>query len=196
MTILCDREIATLAQKWQMIDPFINSLVREVDERKVISYGLSSFGYDIRLSDKEFKIFRHKPGHITDPKRFDNSQLELQDYGHSPNGEKYYVLPAHSYGLGVSLERIVMPNNVIATCLGKSTYARCGIQANVTPLEPGWSGHITLEISNNSDEDARIYANEGICQLLFFQGLAPDTTYADRGGKYMNQPQTIVTAKV
>lgn len=187
-----------------MISPFEPKLIREVPEtaginpgyyRSVISYGLSSYGYDIRLSPKDFRIFRHLPGKIVDPKNFNPEHLESSELIED-EGNQYFILPGNSYGLGVSLERISMPKNVTAICMGKSTYARCGIIANITPLEAGWSGHITLEFSNSSHADAKIYANEGVIQLLFFKGKNCDTSYADRKGKYQNQSEEITIARI
>ena len=161
-----------------LIEPFEPSLVRRVQlpthghkpghETPVISYGLSSYGYDIRLSPNEFRIFRHVPGTVIDPKNFNPENLEPSKLREDDNGS-YFILPAHSYGLGVALERLQMPNDITTICIGKSTYARCGIIANLTPAEAGWRGHLTLEFSNSSSADCRIYANEGVVQLLFFR---------------------------
>ena len=191
-----DSEIKDLVEKYNMIDPFFDSLIRESKNgRKVISYGLSSYGYDVRLSLVDFKIFKRVPGLIVDPKSFYEKTLESDYLRESNEGENYYVLPAHSYGLGVSFERIRMPPNVTAICMGKSTYARVGVIANVTPLEAGWEGHITIEFSNSSDSDCKIYTEEGIIQLLFFEGNPCTTSYADRKGKYQNQGHEITLAK-
>jgi dCTP deaminase len=198
-----------------MIDPFIPSLTREThlgefmphDEvpsacrnRKnswvrSISYGLSSYGYDLRLSPKEFKIFRHIPGTVINPKHFNSGNLESVKL-HSDEDGEYFILPAHSYGLGVTLERVAMPANVTGLLLNKSTYVRCGVLLPATVIEAGWKGHITLEISNSSNADVRIFALEGIAQLLFFEGDDCATNYDERDGKYMDQPELIVTAKV
>ena len=189
--------IAENAIAENMISPFCDHLVREVSGRKVISYGLSSYGYDIRLSPEDFRIFRHIPGTVIDPKNFNPNNLEPAKL-HSDNSESgnYFVLPAHSYGLGVATEKLQVPNNVTVICIGKSTYARCGVIANVTPAEAGWRGYLTLEFSNSSSADCRIYANEGIIQLLFLKGEPCAITYAARQGKYQNQPQSITIAKV
>jgi dCTP deaminase len=178
-----------------MIQPFESSLIRQVGNNKVISYGLSSYGYDIRLSPKEFRIFRHVPGTVINPKSFNPENLELIDL-HVDNSGFYFMLPAHSYGLGIAIERLEIPDNVTVICIGKSTYARCGIIANLTPGEAGWKGHLTLEFSNSSSADCRIYANEGVAQLLFFEGEPCEVTYGDRTGKYQNQPESVVIAKV
>jgi dCTP deaminase len=202
--ILNDAEIAELASKG-MINPFQSRLIREVNVcghelmekqiRKVLSYGLSSYGYDIRLSPEEFKIFKHIPGTVINPKNFNPKNLESVELQSDSWGD-YFIIPAHSYGLGVALEKLEMPPDVTAICVGKSTYARVALIANITPSEASWRGHLTLEISNSSSADCRVYANEGICQLLFFRGNPCDTSYQDRQGKYQDQPQKIVLAKV
>lgn len=177
-----------------MIVPFISSLIRKTDI-PVISYGLSSFGYDIRLSPVDFRIFKHIPGTVIDPKNFNPENLESVKLQSDQNGE-YFILPAHSYGLGVALEYLAIPDNITVICIGKSTMARCGVIANVTPGEAGWKGHLTLEFSNSSSADCRIYANEGIIQLLFLEGEPCSVSYETRNGKYQNQPQTVTIAKV
>jgi dCTP deaminase len=185
----------TEAAQSGMITPFEPALVSQVDDRKVLSYGLSSYGYDIRLSPNDFRIFRHIPGTVINPKAFNPENLErvsLQqdDYG------TYFILPAHSYGLGVALEALKIPDNISVLCIGKSTYARIGCIANLTPAEAGWEGHLTLEISNASHADCRIYANEGIVQLLFFEGDRCATSYAHRKGKYQDQRQEVTLPRV
>jgi dCTP deaminase len=192
--ILNDLEIAALAEGG-MITPFIPRLIFRVNSVPAISFGLSSFGYDITLSPAEFRIFRRIPGDVVDPKAFTADHLESSSLQKSANGS-WFILPAHSYALAVTIERFRMPPDVIAICLGKSTYARTGVIVNVTPLEPGWQGHLTLEISNSSDSDVRIYADEGIAQLLFFRGNPPATTYADRSGKYQNQAHAVTLARI
>lgn len=195
----------------KMIDPFVPILVREDMKGKRISNGLSSYGYDIRLSENEFKVFSYPPQYdcvrgvmvardpsqwdVIDPKNFNpdflfDAELEEDEKG------KFFVLPGHSYGLGVALERLEIPDNITVICIGKSTYARCGIIANLTPGEAGWRGHLTLEFSNSSPAPCRIYANEGIVQLLFFEGDPCDITYHARNGKYQDQPQSVVVSKV
>jgi dCTP deaminase len=191
-----------------MLTPFQQKLVREVKTgipkgcrakgsgtRKVLSFGTSSYGYDLRLSPKEFLIFRHVPGTVMNPKRFNPANLEPAKL-HADEDGNYFILPAHTYGLGVALERLRVPQGITGICLGKSTYARLGIIANMTPAEAGWEGHLTLEFSNSSGADCRIYANEGICQLLFFEGEPCDTTYQDRAGKYQGQGEQVVTARM
>ncbi|MBW4615838.1 MAG: dCTP deaminase [Desmonostoc vinosum HA7617-LM4] len=192
--------ITEMAQK-SMIVPFEPSLVRKVqtndslEVKPVISYGLSSYGYDIRLSPAEFRIFRHIPGTVVDPKKFNPHNLEPTALHKDDNGS-YFILPAHSYGLGVALEKLEVPNNITVICIGKSTYARCGIIANLTPAEAAWRGHLTLEFSNSSSADCRIYANEGVVQLLFLEGEPCAISYEARQGKYQDQAERVTLAKV
>ena len=182
-----------------MINPFQSNLVRHLEpnnqQKPVLSYGCSSYGYDLRLSSKEFLIFRHIPGTVMNPKKFNPDNLEKTVLHHDDDGD-FFILPAHSYGLGVALEKMKVPKNITVICIGKSTYARLGIIVNTTPAEAGWEGHLTLEFSNSSGADCRIYANEGICQLLFFEGDPCTTTYKDRRGKYQNQPEKVTLAKI
>ncbi len=193
--ILNDQQITTFAEAG-MIRPFSPSLVREeADGRRVLSHGLSSFGYDLRLSAREFLIFRHVPGTVVDPKNFNPRNLEKAPL-HEDDQGRYFVLPARSYGLGVAVERLDLPSEVTAICVGKSTYARCGIIANVTPAEAGWRGHLTLEFSNSSAADCRIYAEEGIVQMLFFLAEPCQTSYRTRDGKYQHQKQQVTLPKV
>jgi dCTP deaminase len=208
--ILNDVEISRLAQGG-MIDPYVGSLVREVDverewqsdnrlirtkrPQRVLSFGASSYGYDLRLSPKEFKIFRRIPGAVVDPKAFTSANLEAATLYSDANGD-FFVLPGHSYGLGVALERLELPSDVTALFIGKSTYARCGVIANLTPGEAGWKGHLTLEFSNSSSADVRLYANEGVVQAIFLRGEPCATSYEDRSGKYQDQPAQVVTATV
>lgn len=163
-----------------MIDPFHERLVRHMEQKgKVISYGLSSFGYDLRAAP-EWRIFVNAYNTVVDPKNFDTRSLVEFE------GEEC-IIPPNSFVLTRSVEYMRIPEDVIVVALGKSTYARVGIVANVTPLEPGWEGHVTLELSNTTPLPAKVYANEGIVQLLFFQGDKPNISYADRGGKYQGQ---------
>lgn len=179
-----------------MLQPFQPELIRRTDHGvPVLSYGASSYGYDLRLSAKQFLVFRHVPGSVMDPKRFNPANLEPADL-HEDEYGYFFILPGHSYGLGVAVERLKLPSNVTAICLGKSTYARMGIILNATPAEAGWEGHLTLEFSNSSAADCRIYAGEGICQLLFLEGDPCLTTYDARAGKYMAQPEAVVPALV
>ena len=165
-----------MALEKSMIKPFEDRQVR----KGTISYGLSSYGYDIRIAD-EFKIFTNINTTIVDPKGFD--PRSFVDY----QGE-VALIPPNSFALGRSVEYFKIPRNVLTICVGKSTYARCGIITNVTPFEPEWEGYVTLEISNTTPLPAKIHANEGICQFLFLQGAGPcETSYADKSGKYMRQ---------
>ena len=171
-----DHWIRTMAREQRMIEPFEEKQVRN----GAISYGVSSYGYDIRVAD-EFKIFTNVYSAVVDPKNFDPKSMV--DY----KGD-VCVIPPNSFALARTVEYFRVPRDVLVICLGKSTYARCGIIVNVTPLEPGWEGHVTLEFSNTTPLPAKIYANEGACQFLFLQGNEPcETSYADRAGKYMGQ---------
>ena len=178
-----------------MISPFEPQQRRRLEDLPVISFGLSSFGYDIRLSPVDFRIFRHIPGTVVDPKNFNPENLEQTKLHTDVNGS-YFVLPAHSYGLGVALERLEIPDNITVICIGKSTYARCGIIANVTPAEAAWRGYLTLELSNSSSADCRIYANEGIVQLMFLEGEACSVSYENRQGKYQDQTDSVTIARI
>ena len=189
-----DYWIAKMAKEG-MISPFEAELIRKVKDVPVISYGLGSFGYDIRLSPREFRIFRHIPGTVVDPKNFNPNNLELTEL-HRDNNGSFFILPAHSYGLGVALERLEIPENITVLCIGKSSYARVGLIANLTPAEAGWRGHLTLEVSNSSSADCRIYANEGVVQLLFLEGEPCEVNYETRKGKYQDQPEKVVFSRV
>jgi len=178
-----------------LINPFEPNQIRERKGLKVVSYGCSSYGYDLRLSPHQFLIFRHVPGWRVDPKQH-NPQTLISIGLHNDEHGSYFILPGHSYGLGVALERINIPPMITALCFGKSTYARLGIIVNATPAEAEWRGHLTLEISNSSAADCKIYANEGICQLLFFEGNPCEVTYEDRSGKYQDQPESVTLACV
>ena len=181
MAILSDRWIREQALRHRMIVPFSEKQVSE----GVISYGLSSYGYDLRVSD-EFKIFTNVNSAIIDPKAFDERSFVSVQAGSVPN----------SFALAKSVEYFRIPRDVLTICVGKSTYARCGIIVNVTPFEPEWEGFATLEISNTTPLPAKIYANEGLCQILFFHGNEPcEISYADREGKYQKQ-QGIVLPKL
>jgi len=175
-----------MAAEHRMIEPFESEQVRRPGSERVVSYGVSSYGYDIRCAD-EFKIFTNINTTIVDPKNFDpNSFVDVTG--------KFCIIPPNSFALARSYEFLRIPRQVLTVCLGKSTYARCGIVVNVTPLEPEWEGHITLEFSNTTPLPAKIYAFEGAAQLLFFEADADDiceTSYKDRDGKY--QGQTGVT---
>ena len=176
MTVLSDKWIKEMVRTNNMISPFENKQVRG----NKISYGLSSFGYDARVSN-EFKIFTNVNSEIVDPKNF-----KLNNFI-SKKGDEC-IIPPNSFVLSSTVEYFRIPNDVMVICLGKSTYARCGIIVNVTPLEPSWEGNVTLEFSNTTPLPAKIYANEGASQFIFLKGNEkPDITYADRNGKYMMQ---------
>jgi len=181
MSIKEDRWIKEMALKYQMIEPFVDGQVRTAEnDKKVVSYGLSSYGYDIRVSD-EFKVFTNVYNTLVDPKKF------TEDAFVDICGSEC-IIPPNSFALARSIEYFRIPRNVLTICLGKSTYARCGIIVNVTPFEPEWEGHVTLEISNTTPLPAKIYANEGIAQVLFFEAAhLCEISYKDRGGKYQQQ---------
>ncbi|MCH9633852.1 MAG: dCTP deaminase [Chlamydiae bacterium] len=203
MSIKSDRWIRRKALKDKMIEPFVDTQVALIEDskdlqtsnttsstqllehpqtssKKAISYGLSSYGYDLRVSDK-FKVFTNVHNSIVDPKNFqENSFVDIQT--------DVCIVPPNSFALAVSVEYFRIPKNVLTICLGKSTYARCGIIVNVTPFEPGWEGYVTLEISNTTPLPAKIYANEGLAQVLFFESdEVCEVSYDMRKGKYMKQ---------
>jgi dCTP deaminase len=180
MSVCSDRWIRKMSQEHGMIEPFIDGQIRSADHGRIISYGLSSYGYDLRVSD-EFKVFTNVHSAMVDPKGFDEkSFVDIKT--------DVCVVPPNSFALARSVEYFRIPRNVLTICVGKSTYARCGIIVNVTPFEPEWEGHVTLEISNTTPLPARIYANEGLAQVVFFEANdVCETSYADRGGKYMKQ---------
>ena len=180
MSILSDGQIAKLVKGHNMIEPFINDQVRVKDGQKIISYGNSSYGYDARVS-KEFKIFTNINSATVDPKNFaEDSFVDKKT--------DICIIPPNSFALARTIEYFKIPNDVLVICVGKSTYARCGIIVNVTPLEPGWEGHVTLEFSNTTPLPAKIYAGEGACQFLFLRGSEKClTSYKDKKGKYMGQ---------
>lgn len=178
--VKCDRWIRERALEG-MIEPFVDHQVRG----GVISYGLSSYGYDLRVAD-EYKIFTNVLNAVVDPKNFD--ARSFVDFS-----GPVCTIPPNSFALARTYEYLRIPRTVMTVCVGKSTYARCGIILNVTPLEPEWEGHATLEISNTTPLPARIYSNEGICQLLFFEGDAPcERSYADKAGKYQGQREVTL----
>ncbi|MBI3291909.1 MAG: dCTP deaminase [Elusimicrobia bacterium] len=176
MAIKSDRWIKQMALEHRMIEPFVERQVRN----GAVSYGVSSYGYDIRVAD-DFKIFTNLKTVIVDPKNF-NEQSFVNHAG------DHCIVPPNSFALARSVEYFRIPRNVLGICLGKSTYARCGIVVNITPLESEWEGHITIEISNTTPLPAKIYANEGIAQVVFLEGdEVCETSYADRNGKYQKQ---------
>ncbi|CAK0764719.1 dCTP deaminase [uncultured Gammaproteobacteria bacterium] len=176
MSVMPDTWIREQAQTRGMIEPF----VERQSSGGVISFGLSSYGYDARVAN-EFKIFTNVDNAIVDPKSF-------SDQGFVNRSGDVCVIPPNSFALARTVEYFRIPRDVLVICLGKSTYARCGLIVNVTPLEPEWEGHVTLEISNTTPLPAKVYANEGLCQFLFLKGDQPcEVSYADRAGKYMHQ---------
>jgi dCTP deaminase len=180
MSIKADHWIRKMAGEHGMIEPFEPGQVRERDGERIVSYGTSSYGYDVRCAD-EFKIFTNIESTFVDPKSFDESSFVDKQ-------SDVCVIPPNSFALARTIEYFRIPRSVLTICLGKSTYARCGIIVNVTPLEPEWEGHVTLEFSNTTPLPAKIYANEGVAQMLFFESdEACETSYRDRGGKYQGQ---------
>ncbi|MBV9782469.1 MAG: dCTP deaminase [Acidisphaera sp.] len=176
MSVMPDSWIRRMAAECRMIEPFVETQKRD----GVISYGLSSYGYDARVAD-EFKIFTNVDSAVVDPKAF--SPRSFVD-----RTGPVAIIPPNSFALARTVEYFRIPRDVLVVCLGKSTYARCGIIVNVTPLEPEWEGQVTIEISNTTPLPAKIYAGEGICQFLFLQGAGPcEVSYADKAGKYMQQ---------
>jgi dCTP deaminase len=177
MSIKPDHWIRRMALEHRMIEPFVENQVRT----GVVSYGLSSYGYDIRVAS-DFRIFTPATGQLTvvDPKQIDERAMV-------PYHGEVCIIPPNSFALACTVEYFRIPRNVLTICLGKSTYARCGIIVNVTPFEPEWEGHVTIEISNTTPLPAKIYAEEGIAQVLFFEGDPPEVSYADRKGKYQAQ---------
>lgn len=180
MSLQSDRWIRQMAKTHGMIEPFVETQVRYVEGERVISFGLSSYGYDLRVAN-EFKIFTNLYNSIVDPKSFNENAFVSVE-------AKECIIPPNSFALARSVEYFRIPRNVLTLCVGKSTYARCGIIVNVTPFEPEWEGYVTLEISNTTPLPAKIYANEGLAQVLFYQAQDTcETSYADRKGKYMGQ---------
>ena len=176
MAIKSDKWIERMSKSHEMITPYVEKQVRNGK----ISYGVSSYGYDIRVSD-EYKIFTNVNSEIVDPKNFKSTNFVTK------NGTEC-IIPPNSFALARTVEKFKIPKDILVICLGKSTYARCGIIVNVTPLEPGWEGYVTLEFSNTTPLPAKVYANEGVAQFIFLKGKeTPEVTYADRKGKYMGQ---------
>jgi len=180
VSIKCDRWIEKMALEHGMIAPFEREQIRENESGRVISYGVSSYGYDVRCAN-EFKVFTNINSAIVDPKAFDeNSFVDVQS--------NVCIIPPNSFALARTVEYFRIPRNVLTICLGKSTYARCGIIVNVTPLEPEWEGHVTLEFSNTTTLPAKIYANEGVAQMIFLEAdEVCAVSYRDRRGKYQGQ---------
>ena len=185
MSILSDRQIAERAELG-MIVPFRTDLVRKsADGIRRISFGPSSFGYDVQLAD-ECKVFCNNTGKIIDPKELDEGFLYIPEILDGGKG-RYVILPPNTYMLGRTVEYFKIPRDVLVICLGKSTYARAGLQVNVTPLEPEFEGNIVIELANSTNSPMKVYVGEGIAQFLFLQGEECETSYSDRGGKYMHQ---------
>ncbi len=182
--ILNDKEMEGYCKDAGMIKPYVS----DQQEKGVISFGQGSFGYDIRLGN-EFEIFTPVANTPVDPKEFDKSAL------HHVESEDSIIIPPNSFALGYSKEKFNMPVDVFGLCVGKSTYARCGIIVNMTPIEPSWRGHLTIEISNTTPLPAKVYSGEGIAQVVFFRGNKPETTYSDKKGKYQDQGKGVQTAK-
>ena len=181
MGVCSDQWIRRMATEKGMIEPFVDGQIKKSETgERVISYGLSSYGYDLRVSN-EFKVFTNVYGSVVDPKAFDDrSFVDMET--------DVCVVPPNSFALARSVEYFRIPREVLTICVGKSTYARCGIIVNVTPFEPEWEGHVTLEFSNTTTLPAKIYANEGVAQMLFYQSDEQcEMTYKQRGGKYMGQ---------
>lgn len=180
MPVKSDKWITRMATEHGLIEPFEPAQVRELNGERVISYGVSSYGYDIRCAP-EFKVFTNINSAVVDPKNFDpESFVDVN--------REVCIIPPNSFALARTLEYFRIPRNVLTICLGKSTYARCGIIVNVTPLEPEWEGHVTLEFSNTTPLPARIYANEGVAQVIFLESDEDcSVSYRDRGGKYQHQ---------
>ncbi|AJI54014.1 MULTISPECIES: dCTP deaminase [Francisella] len=180
MTIKSDKWIKKMSQEHNMIEPFEAGQIKVSNNQKIVSYGTSSYGYDVRCAD-EFKIFTNINSSIVDPKNFNDKNFV--DF----KGD-VCIIPPNSFALARTVEKFKIPRDTLVVCLGKSTYARCGIIVNVTPLEPEWEGYVTLEFSNTTPLPAKIYANEGVAQMLFFQSDEEcETSYADKGGKYQGQ---------
>jgi dCTP deaminase len=180
MPVKSDRWIKKMAGEHGLIEPFESQQIRSVDGNRVISYGTSSYGYDIRCAP-EFKVFTNINSAVVDPKNFDSESFVDVN-------REVCIIPPNSFALARTVEYFRIPRNVLTICLGKSTYARCGIIVNVTPLEPEWEGYVTLEFSNTTPLPAKIYANEGVAQVIFLESDEDcETSYADRGGKYQHQ---------
>jgi dCTP deaminase len=180
MSLCSDRWIRQMASQHKMIEPFVDAQVREEKGERKVSFGLSSYGYDLRVAE-EFKVFTNVHNTIVDPKHFQaDAFVDIR--------ASFCIIPPNSFALARSVEYFRIPRNVLTLCIGKSTYARCGIIVNVTPFEPEWEGYVTLEISNTTPLPAKIYAGEGLAQVLFFEAAEVcEVSYADRKGKYMRQ---------
>jgi len=185
MPLCSDRWIQKKAEEEGMITPFEKNQIKSIENNPIISYGLSSYGYDLRV-DYKFRIFTNVHSTIVDPKSFDNKNfIEIED--------EVCLIPPNSFALALSVEKFKIPRNVLTICIGKSTYARCGIIVNVTPFEPEWEGHVVLEISNTTPLPAKIYGGEGLAQVLFFESdMECAISYKDRKGKYQGQQDIVL----
>lgn len=188
LSILNDLEIAQLCEQEQMIAPFFTTSVKESADisKRLLSYGMSSFGYDVRLAE-EAKIFTNQNASIIDPKQLDGETLIDAVIKTDATGAKYVILPPNSYMLGRTIEYFNIPRDVMIVCVGKSTYARAGCICNTTPIEPGFKGNVVIELANTTSLPMKVYLNEGIAQFLFFRGNPCSISYDDRGGKYQHQ---------
>lgn len=192
MSLLSDRQIREYVEKHGMIEPYEPNQVKQIEDIKIVSYGTSSYGYDARVGTK-FKIFSNLHSNIIDPKEFNPKLL----YEIDVDPFDAVIIPPNSFALAVTMERFKIPRDILTVCLGKSTYARCGIIVNVTPFEPEWEGYPTMEISNTTPLPAKIYACEGLAQVLFFKGdTLCEISYADRKGKYQNQENIPIPPRV
>jgi dCTP deaminase len=193
VSIKSDRWIERKCEEMGLITPFERQLIRSVDDRRIISAGLSSYGYDCRLARDVFKVFSPISGTEIDPKRFDTNTLLDVPLKTAPDGSEYWLLPPHSYALGVTIETFIIPREITAIALGKSTYARCGLICNTTPLEADWRGRLVVELYNAANLPVRLYAEEGFVQILFFESdEVCRTSYADRAGKYQDQTGLVL----
>lgn len=185
MSILSDVEIAERVKKENMISPFSDKLISRIEDKKIISFGLSSYGYDARVGNS-FKVFTNTNGIIIDPKNLAQDSFVEKEGDHC-------IIPPNGFCLAHTVEDFYIPRDLLVICVGKSTYARCGIVVNVTPLEPEWNGQVTLEFSNTTNLPVKIYANEGACQFLFFKAdTVCKTSYKDRNGKYLDQKGVVL----
>ncbi|MGQ9898177.1 MAG: dCTP deaminase [Acidobacteriota bacterium] len=186
--IKSDKWILRMCEEYNLISPFERRLIRQIEDRRIISCGLSSYGYDCRLARDEFKVFSPIQGTEVDPKNFNPDNLLDIPLRTAVDGSQYWLLPPHSYALGVTIEHFQMPRNVTAIALGKSTYARCGLIQNTTPLEADWKGRLVIELYNAANLPVRLYAEEGFVQIMFFESDEEcAVSYSDRAGKYQHQ---------
>lgn len=202
MSLMSDRQIIDAVKKHGMIEPFVDHIVESDGGTKILSYGLGSYGYDLRLSPKDFRISKHLPNQLISPLSFSPDAMDPVELQSDDEGD-YFVLPAKTGGLGVAVEALRMPDDVTGICFTKSTYARCLVQVLVTPAEAGWANkskdgsHLTLEFANHSENDCKLFANQGILQIQFHKGEECVTPYHRRigGGTYSVQPEMVVLPK-